>query len=334
MKSERIALLIPYFGTLPNNYFPLFLKSLNLNPLLRVFIFTDIKSPLLSHSNITRIEMNYAELKELFENKLKKKPNLTNTRKLCEFKPLYGLIFEEYIKDYEFWAYGDLDLMFGDLQLHLPPILDSFDVITLHEYWISGPFTVLRNIPKMNNLFLLSADIEKIISNEGYLGFDECGNKFNYLLTGQSAINFKEDQEIGEDIECMTYLVNKMAQNGELRFYQKDKIKEFILYKERIDFKNGQLFFMDHELLIYHFITEKQYLRFQFPKWELAPESFYFLHTGAYKIGTSNFIVKLNFFYRVYLNEIYRFLGRMYLSFNYRVLKRTKKLKYRINVFK
>ena len=108
MKSERIALIIPYFGILPESYFTFFLKSLNLNQILRVFIFTDIKSPLLLHSNITRIEMNYAGLNELFENKIKKKPNLTNTRKLCDFKPLYGLIFEDYIKNYEFWAYGDI----------------------------------------------------------------------------------------------------------------------------------------------------------------------------------------------------------------------------------
>lgn len=34
---------------------------------------------------------------------------------MVEFKPALGWVFREYLKDYTHWAYGDLDVFFGDL---------------------------------------------------------------------------------------------------------------------------------------------------------------------------------------------------------------------------
>jgi hypothetical protein len=39
---------------------------------------------------------------------------------MVEYKPAYGHIFAEYIKEYSHWAYSDLDIIFGDLDGHLP----------------------------------------------------------------------------------------------------------------------------------------------------------------------------------------------------------------------
>ena len=36
---------------------------------------------------------------------------------VCDFKPLYGHIFHEYIQGYPFWAYGDMDGIFGHTEL-------------------------------------------------------------------------------------------------------------------------------------------------------------------------------------------------------------------------
>lgn len=34
---------------------------------------------------------------------------------MVEFKPALGWVFREYLKEYTHWAYGDLDVFFGDL---------------------------------------------------------------------------------------------------------------------------------------------------------------------------------------------------------------------------
>ena len=41
---------------------------------------------------------------------------------VCDFKPLYGHIFSTHIKDYPFWAYGDVDGVFGYTELFNPSL--------------------------------------------------------------------------------------------------------------------------------------------------------------------------------------------------------------------
>lgn len=38
-----------------------------------------------------------------------------NAYYMVEFKPALGWIFREYLKEYSHWAFGDLDVFFGDL---------------------------------------------------------------------------------------------------------------------------------------------------------------------------------------------------------------------------
>lgn len=39
--------------------------------------------------------------------------------KLCDFRPLYGEIFSNYVDGYDFWGYCDCDLIFGDIRKFL-----------------------------------------------------------------------------------------------------------------------------------------------------------------------------------------------------------------------
>lgn len=51
---------------------------------------------------------------------------------MVEFKPALGWVFREYLKDYSHWAYGDLDVFFGDLTKGWlePSEMRDFDIIT------------------------------------------------------------------------------------------------------------------------------------------------------------------------------------------------------------
>lgn len=51
---------------------------------------------------------------------------------LVEFKPALGWLFREYLREYTHWAYGDLDVLFGDMRRGWlePNELQDFDIIT------------------------------------------------------------------------------------------------------------------------------------------------------------------------------------------------------------
>lgn len=330
----NIVVIIPYFGKWPLNYFNLFAESLKRNPNLHYLFITDNEMPENTNNQFIKRFTTFEELKILFEDKLGRSINLTTPRKLCDLKPFYGLVFSEEIKEYDFWAFGDLDIMFGNTESILQPLLENFDILTFHPYWISGPFTLFRNKKQINELFLKSVHLESILSNPDYVGFDECGKKYIALEKGLDVLEYRNHDELKNDIECLTYLINKESKEGQVRFYKQNWIKESVLLTETIHYENGNLSFNGNKLLFYHFITEKQYYRFKFPKWKTLPDSFIINHTGMFLTDSPPLLISLIFKYRVLSNEIYRFCGKLYLSINYRFLKRTPKLKYRINVFR
>lgn len=51
---------------------------------------------------------------------------------IVEFKPALGWLFREYLGGYTHWAYGDLDVLFGDMRRGWlePEELKNFDIIT------------------------------------------------------------------------------------------------------------------------------------------------------------------------------------------------------------
>ena len=116
---NRIGIIIPYFGKWPLN-FNLYLKSVTYNiDTVDIIFFTDLTldnyRPL--PKNIYLHQLSIKELRKLIEKKVNIKPKLENYRKLCDFKPAYGLIFEDYLQTYDFWGFGDIDLIYGDLNI-------------------------------------------------------------------------------------------------------------------------------------------------------------------------------------------------------------------------
>lgn len=329
----KIALIIAYFGKWPKEYINYFLDSVERNNCIDVFFVTDLEIPRIS-PQFKKIHFSFSELSDFISSKLNVQVNLSSPRKLCDLKPMYGFVFSDYISDYEHWAFGDIDVIFGDLGPILSKTIKENDICTFHKNWISGPFTILKNNDYTKSLYKNSPDLDKILKNADYLGFDECGKKYAYLENNKDILNFKENEELKNDIICFSYIILNEQKENKLIFFQKHLIKEFILLNEKVEYRNGKLFFDGKELIHYHLITEKQYYRFKFPKWQDLPYSFEVLHTGMYHSNYPLFLKKLNFRYRIIANEIYRFLGRLYLSLNYRILRKNKKLKYRINVFK
>lgn len=100
----KIAIIIAYFGKLPE-YIQLFLDSCKLNYGFEWLIFSDDDTTYNYPSNVHLIKMNFGECKKLIQSKFDFEITLSKPQKLCDYKCAYGVIFEDYIQDYDWWGH-------------------------------------------------------------------------------------------------------------------------------------------------------------------------------------------------------------------------------------
>jgi hypothetical protein len=264
--DKKILLIIPYFGKLPW-YFRYFVHSCKSNPGIHFLIITDDRSyeeklP----DNIFMVYQTFHELKKTIARKLKMDIALQRTYKLCDFRPAYGIIFNDYIKEYAFWGHCDIDLVFGNIgNFVTDDVLQENDVISIRPEYISGFFALYRNTESMNNLFRLSKDHLKIFSVEQYMGFDECGLLCDQLMEGSNL------DELDCPIESMTHLVMKQCT---IKAYFDLHAVESV--PGQLKWINGELYYMDaYEILLYHLVSFKVHPNLTIPTWKHIPGSFF-----------------------------------------------------------
>ena len=154
---KKCVLILPYFGKF-NNYFPLFLKSCGYNPSYDFLIFTDNTDFYNYPQNVHVVPMALNEFRANASQKLGFEPCIPTAYKLCDFKPAYGFLFEDYIQDYEYWGHCDCDLVFGNLEKVLSPVLDKdYDKI-----FAAGHLTIYKNTFDNNRRFMKSLEGREI----------------------------------------------------------------------------------------------------------------------------------------------------------------------------
>lgn len=166
---NKICLIIPYFGDIPQ-YSNLFFKSLSNNKNIDVLLFTDTDFEL-SLKNLRIVHITFQELVHKIQSLFDFKIVLNAPYKLCDYRPAYGLIFKDYLKDYDFWGYCDLDIVMGDFDKFLTPeILEKYDKIYQH-----GHLSLYKNTDDINREFMSSygMDYKKVFTTSVNCVFDE-----------------------------------------------------------------------------------------------------------------------------------------------------------------
>lgn len=110
----KTAIILPYFGKF-DKLFPLWLKSCEINSDIDWLIFTDDHRHFDFPINVKRVYLSFDDLRKLIQSKYDFNISLETPYRLCNFKPAYGHIFEEYLHDYDNWGYCDNDLIFGNI---------------------------------------------------------------------------------------------------------------------------------------------------------------------------------------------------------------------------
>lgn len=173
---KKKALIATYFGELPF-WFPAFQLSCKYNPEITWIIFTDSPKQKDCPDNLIFKKLSLYEFCKIASAKIGTKINLSEKflYKICDFKPAFGLIYEDYIQGYDFWGHCDLDVVFGRVGNFITnEILEKYDIITSRKRRISGHFCLYRNTKEINSIFLHIPCLIKLLKDCGnYQRIDE-----------------------------------------------------------------------------------------------------------------------------------------------------------------
>lgn len=164
-------------------YFNYFINTFNYNKEIDLKIFTDISFKEYSFINehIKFYPMSFKAFNKKASKTLGLKINPDKPYKVCDLRPSYGIIFQEYLTNYDFWGYCDPDMIIGNLHSFLSDdISNNFEMITAgtgakNPYYPHGYMILYKNCEKMNNLYSKSKDYRWIFEDKKNYRFDENG---------------------------------------------------------------------------------------------------------------------------------------------------------------
>lgn len=189
MLSGKALLILPYFGAF-GPWFPLYLQSLAKQKTLDLLLLSDVRPPGLP-ANARHVEMTFDRLRELATARLATPVRLHRMRNICDLRPAYGLIFEEFTRGYAYWAFGDEDVLYGDLDGMLAPQLDgTADLVIPGTNGKSGHLTLLKNDSLTNELAMRDPAYKDVLVSREHWAYDEtswrCGtdiSSFHSIVT-------------------------------------------------------------------------------------------------------------------------------------------------------
>lgn len=172
---RKFAFIVPYIGKFPH-WFQLWLDSCGRNPICDWLIFTDDITRYDYPDNVKVFKRSFDELRTLFQKTFDFPISIDVPYRFCDFKPAYGEIFADYLKDYDFWGFCDTDLIWGNLEKWLSS--EEVDHVDRISHW--GHCTLLRNTPEMNSLYRQRVEgifyYKDVYKNPTHVAFDEeCG---------------------------------------------------------------------------------------------------------------------------------------------------------------
>lgn len=123
--------------------------------------------------NVKVVIHTFEEIKDLIQSKFDFAISLEKPYKLCDFRPAYGYIFQEYILDYDFWGSVDLDCIWGDLNKYI-----TWDILNrFNKLFLLGHLTLYRNTLENNRMFMRPLNgverFKEVFMSSKALQFDE-----------------------------------------------------------------------------------------------------------------------------------------------------------------
>lgn len=276
MKS--IVLIVPYIGKWPL-WFDAHLVSIAKNPSVNWLFITDCAIPDEFPENVRFVPTTLESLNSKINNVLGMDVPLS-PRKLCDIRPAYGKIFQEYISDYDFWGFCDVDIIWGNIRRYVPEaILSEYDIISSRKDAVAGHFTILRNTAAINSLYLSIPAYKEMLSMDKLMRIDE--EAFSvYLKNPEIQSKYK--------IWWRDYLMNNTNGKAHQEYY----LDKWLWQDGKmLELKNGEPV---NEFMYLHFINWKRYMKRCEVHYSDNPKEFYISFNGIHFKEHSKLAKELN----------------------------------------
>lgn len=171
---QKILVIIPYFGKLPET-FPFWYHSAENNPDVDFLFITDCEVQ--ECANIRVKKTSFEAEKAHYAKALGMDLQIPTPYKLCDFRTAYGVIYADEVAGYDFWGFGDIDLVYGRIRHFLTDdILAGCDMVNV---W--GHLSLYRNCEFTNKVFMEKHEgylyYEDVFSDPEHRFFEEIWNK-------------------------------------------------------------------------------------------------------------------------------------------------------------
>ena len=219
---KKIRLIIPYFGKLLK-FFPYFLLTAKRNQKIDFLIYTDQnvdQFEVLNADNIEFKTLSFDDLRKKVQSKFDFEISLKTPYKLCDYRGAYGLIFEEELKEYDYWGFCDTDVLLGDIYQFLEK--HSFFENDYARYGLFGHLQIFKNSQEVNHVFMSGRglnyrlDYHNVFTNEQTFIFDEADGIQKIFEKS----NFKQLQDkFFHDIDISHFSFREYGENEPKRYY-------------------------------------------------------------------------------------------------------------------
>jgi hypothetical protein len=163
---------IDYFGQWPC-WFEMFLLSCRANPTVNWCIHTDCKVPEEAPANVQFFKTTFSAYCERVSTTLGVTFRPSTTYNLCNLKPMYGYLYSDILKGFDYFGWGDLDVIYGDIRSILTSDILNSPVISTHKHICSGHLCLMKNDTRLREAFRLLPNWKERLENPSRFNWDE-----------------------------------------------------------------------------------------------------------------------------------------------------------------
>ena len=275
----KTAFVVIWFGKWPI-YLNLFLNSCRSQKDIDFIFLSDHPLPSseisdddgMDGTNIFRHPFTVDDFYELASEKMGFDVCLKSAYKLCDFKPAWTHIAEDYLRNYRYVGYCDIDLVLGDVKKFIQPLIrGGYNFLTATSGYCSGAFTLYVNEPRYRCLYQKANGYKEIMTNDRHFAFDE------YLNTDEF-----------EGYESFSDVVKREILNGNIKAYHgHDEMALEVRPNTPVEWRRKSVRYQGREWMFFHYVVAKQSMFFTMPDWQVIPDTFFVNKYGFYKKGQS-----------------------------------------------
>jgi hypothetical protein len=150
-----------------------FLASCKCNSTVNWIIRTDCQVPVGPPKNVRFISTTFADYVANVSKRLNINFRPNGNYKICDIRPAYGDLYSDDVAAYDYYGFGDLDVIYGDIRKFYTDDVLSFDVVSAHQHMISGHLVLFKNTEPIRRAYLKIPDWKAYLENPDSTRFDE-----------------------------------------------------------------------------------------------------------------------------------------------------------------